>query len=68
MVVNVIQKRVNENGMAAGDNCNFVICSYDEAYNIEIQFHETIQRFAFPATVLCLSEELEDRYLCATIS
>ena len=54
--------------MAAGDNCNFVICSYDEAYNIEIQFHETIQRFAFPATVLCLSEELEDRYLCATIS
>lgn len=40
---------------------------YDEAYNIEIQFHKTIQRFEFPTTVLCLykslPEELEGRYL-----
>ena len=52
--------------MAAGDNCNFVICSYDEAYNIEIQFHETIQRFAFPATVLCLYKSLPKNWRIAT--
>ena len=53
--------------MGDGDICNFVFCSYDEAHNIEIQFHETIQKFAFPTIVLCLykslPEELEDRYL-----
>ena len=53
--------------MGDRDICNFVFCSYDEAHNIEIQFHETIQKFAFPTIVLCLykslPEELEDRYL-----
>ena len=40
---------------------------YDEAHNIEIQFHETIQKSEFPTTVLCLyrslPEELENRFL-----
>jgi MEDS: MEthanogen/methylotroph, DcmR Sensory domain len=39
---------------------------YDEAFNIEIQFHETIHKFGFPATFLCLYKslpnELEGRF------
>ena len=40
---------------------------YDEAHNIEIQFHAHVQKSEFPSTVLCLykslPEELEGRFL-----
>jgi hypothetical protein len=39
---------------------------YEEAFNIEIQFHESIHKFGFPATFLCLYKslpnELEGRF------